>query len=236
MRIAVCDDEVLFLEKIKQYMEKNYRNLDTEIDYFVSAEELLFQAKKGRKYHLGILDIEMEKMDGMTLARQLKELDEDMEIIFLTSHRELALEGYEVKALRFLVKPIQEEKLAEAIFSAKKILEKRYQKLLFVQENTEEIYLKPEEIYFIEAADKQIKIVTKDREIMGKMGIAQAEKLLPGELFFRCHRSFLVNLSHIRSIDGERILCSDGKEAYVSRLRKKELKAAMELYIRENAW
>lgn len=92
MRIAVCDDESVFVSQIKENIEAYYNNWEALIDTFFSGEELL-RATLTKKYDLIFLDIEMNGKDGLTVVRELHEIYPKLPIIFLTSHTELAMEG-----------------------------------------------------------------------------------------------------------------------------------------------
>ena len=121
MRIAVCDDEKVFGESLKGYLESYYRSLDVLIEVFYSGQALLQRCRGGRlPFDLIFLDIEMEPTDGICTARCLREEGQDVLIVFLTSHFEFAAEGYEVNAFRFLTKPVNREKLAAVLSDAEK--------------------------------------------------------------------------------------------------------------------
>ncbi len=110
MRIAICDDEFQCRQQTVQAIDECMRNIDILADVFENGRDFL-QAFQKNPYDLVFLDIEMPETDGISLARKLRSLSCDVPIVFLTSHIEYALEGYEVNALRYLTKPIQCEKL-----------------------------------------------------------------------------------------------------------------------------
>ena len=114
MRIAVCDDEELFRIEFKNVLDKALVNVDYDIDTF-SGGSSLYEAFLKSPFDLVFLDIEMPGIDGITLAKRLRAISENVHIVFLTSHIEYALEGYEVNALRYLVKPVDMNKLGEVL-------------------------------------------------------------------------------------------------------------------------
>ena len=125
MRIAVCDDEERFRLDIKKHIDKIYNSLDVVVDCFSGGKELI-ASFEARPYDLVFLDIEMPEMDGITLAKKLRDMNDKIYIVFLTGHVEYALEGYEVNALRYLTKPIQDDKLKEVLrFVSDKLTSKR---------------------------------------------------------------------------------------------------------------
>ena len=114
MRIAVCDDEERFRQDIRKHIDALYGSLDVVVDSFSGGKQLI-DAFQIRPYDMVFLDIEMPEMDGITLAKKLRSISENIYIVFLTGHVEYALEGYEVNALRYLTKPVQESKLREVL-------------------------------------------------------------------------------------------------------------------------
>ena len=114
MRVAICDDEKIQLSITKTSVENSYNSLDLIVDTYTSGIELL-NAVDVVNYDLIILDIEMPGVNGIDTAKRLRKIEDKTAIVFLTSHVEYALEGYEVNALRYLTKPASTEKLSEII-------------------------------------------------------------------------------------------------------------------------
>ena len=114
MRIAVCDDEERYRIDLKTHLDKLLINDDYDIDTFDDGN-MLIKEFVSSPYDLVFLDIEMPVVDGITLAKKLRSVSENVFIVFLTGHIEYALEGYEVNALRYLTKPVDINKLKEVI-------------------------------------------------------------------------------------------------------------------------
>ena len=121
MKIMICDDEIYIRDTLKQHLKEYYSSLDVLILSASSGEELLrlVEREQGDVFCI-FLDIEMEGMDGLETARRLRAEYPALPILLLTSHTELALEGYEVQAFRFLAKPLRQEKLVEALRAVEK--------------------------------------------------------------------------------------------------------------------
>ena len=121
MKIMICDDEIYIRDTLKQRLKEYYSSLDVLILSASSGEELLrlVEREQGDVFCI-FLDIEMEGMDGLETARRLRAEYPALPILLLTSHTELALEGYEVQAFRFLAKPLRQEKLVEALRAVEK--------------------------------------------------------------------------------------------------------------------
>ena len=112
MRIAICDDENTFLKELEEKIVKIIPRLDCDVEPFSCAEDLL---SSDMAFDIVFLDIEMDGMDGMSCARKIRQSDKDIPIVFLTSHTEMAVEGYEVSAFRFLQKPVDDTKLKRTL-------------------------------------------------------------------------------------------------------------------------
>lgn len=232
MRIAVCDDELSCRRQLVQAIEGITKSLDVMTSAFEDGRELL-RAFSETPFDLVFLDIEMPVINGIETAKKLRELDAHVPVVFLTSHIEYALEGYEVNALRYLTKPVQEDKLREVIdHVTAKLLGRRS---LWIKTEDEEIRLPLSEIICFEALNQNILIRTEKRQYKVRHNIADYEKELGGDGFFRVHRSYLVSLHKVSSIGkGELTLVSDIRVP-VSRSREKELRDALFSCIKEGA-
>ena len=189
--------------------------------------------KQSQPYQLILLDIEMRGIDGIETAKRLRKLLPDCYIIFITSHDEFALTGYEVAAFRYLVKPVQPEKLTEAISAVRAELSDHI--TLHVEDGPVEALLRVKDIYYIEAQDKRVRVVLKDTAFSDRRGIDEIERALAGEDFFRVHRSYLINFRYVARLDKNEILLVSGEQIPLSRLRKKAFKNAFQTYVSRTA-
>lgn len=234
MRIAVCDDEVLFIDRIVKYIEKRYKDLDTVIHSFLSGEEFLKHYEKGEaKYDAIFLDIEMKQLDGIKTAEKIRKIDDEVPIVFLTSHNEFAAAGYEVSAFRFLTKPVQEDKLIEAIESIKNQISNS--KRILVHQKDTNILLKIKDIMYIEAHDKEINIHTSSNCYIERRNLNDVEEELKEEGFFRTHRGYLINLSYVREFDTKEVTLENNEKILISRLKYKKFKESLYLHIKRIA-
>ncbi|BCZ45392.1 DNA-binding response regulator [Clostridium gelidum] len=234
MRIAVCDDEALFRDKIVGYIEKSYKDIETVISSFSCGEELLKHYKNGQvNYDIIFLDIEMKELDGIKTAERIRNINEEVAIVFLTSHNEFAPAGYEVSAFRFLIKPVQENKLIEAIEGVKKQISNL--KTLLVHQKDTDIILKIKNIIYIEAKNKEIHIHTIDNCYIERRNLNEIEAELKDEGFFRTHRGYLVNLSYVKEYDSKEVIVDNNEIILISRLKIKKFKESLYLHIKRTA-
>ncbi|MBE6853727.1 MAG: response regulator transcription factor [Ruminococcus sp.] len=232
MRIAICDDEPQCRQHAVQAINECTKNPDILTDVFESGKAFLHAFRK-KPYDLVFLDIEMPEIDGIGLARQLRELSRDVPIVFLTSHIEYALEGYEVNALRYLTKPIQREKLHELLGH---VIERiQGQRTLWLKTDMGEERVQVRDILYLEAQNQNICIRTSDKEYIVRYNLGEYEKELAQDGFFRIHRGYLVSLRHVKSLGKYELKLSENTVLPVSRTKEKALKDALFKYIREEA-
>ncbi len=232
MKIAICDDELVHLQATKAQLEEAYKSLDLRIYVFQDGRQLIASTEK-ICYDLIILDIEMPGIDGLSVARKLRELDQETALVFLTSHLEYALKGYEVNALRYLTKPVKKEQLTEII---NHLIEKNSEaRKILLKAEDEMVMVSVRDILYMEACNQDIRIVTRDREYLRRYNIRDYEEQLNPYFFVRCHRSYLVNLSHIARIAGRDILVDNQDIIPLSRTREKSVKEALIMYTKRSA-
>lgn len=232
MKIAICDDEMVQLNATKKQLEEAYKSLDMMIYPFQDGRKLLASIEK-TTYDLIILDIEMPFIDGLSVARKLRELGKETALVFLTSHVEYALKGYEVNALRYLTKPVKKEQLTEII---NHLVEKNSEaKKLLLKSEDEMVMVSVNDILYMEACNQEIRVVTKDGDYVRRYNIKDYEEELKAYFFVRCHRSYLVNLSHVAKIIGKDIVLDNQEMIPLSRTKEKSVKDVLITYTKRSA-
>ena len=233
MRIAVCDDEELFRIEFKSVLDKVLINAEYDIDTF-SGGSSLYEAFLKNPFDLVFLDIEMPGIDGITLAKRLRAVSENVQIVFLTSHIEYALEGYEVNALRYLVKPVDMNKLSEVL---KYIQDKKNNsRQIMIKQEGEDIVIDISDVIYIESLDKNVRIVTSKSEYITRYNISDYEEELKNSGFFRSHRSYLISLSKVKKIVKNDVVMDGDISLPVSRSNVKALKEALYAYVEGTAF
>lgn len=236
MRIAICDDEEKFRMQEKNLIDKLSASLDVVVDAFADGRDLLkrFDASP---YDLVFLDIEMPVMDGITLAREIRSRTEQVQIVFLTGHVEYAIEGYEVNALRYLTKPVNEEKLKEVL---RFVMDKNTQgRQLILREDGEDLILNLTDVYYMEAQNQYVMIYASDGEHLIRANIGDFEEQLKNDGFYRIHRGFLVSLARVKKMQKGEVLLDAGSKTVtlpVSRSNIRPLKEALYTYVESEAF
>lgn len=242
MKIIICDDEIYIRDTLKQRLKEYYSSLDVLILSASSGEELLrlVEREQGDVFCI-FLDIEMGGMDGLETARRLRAEYPALPILLLTSHTELALEGYEVQAFRFLAKPLRQEKLVEALRAVEKSVRTAETHKLRIAAGDREIYVDCRDISYVKSENVYLNIVTTGEESSGQEHgrLLMRGKLkelltrLPEYIFCQIHRSYIVNLSHVASFDGRNVQMDTGESLPVSGGRREMFRERMTRYLRE---
>ena len=208
-KIAICDDEPLHIDKIRSIL------LDEETDNYTKPANLLNAITAGKRYEVLFLDIMMPEIDGISLARELRELDEDMLIVFITSKIEFMQTGYEVKAFRYLLKDQINTGLPKIWKDIEKELLDRAD-TYFTYEFERKTYRYPcRDILYLESNLRRI-ILHTNRDTAALYGKLD-DLAIKYPMFVRIHKSFLVNRRHIRSISAGMVVLSNGDVLPISR-------------------
>ena len=228
MRIAICDDEEIYRIELKTILDKLLINVDYNIDTFDDGNRLV-ESFKALPYDLLFLDIEMPKVDGITLAKSLRAISEKVFIVFLTSHVEYAIEGYEVNALRYLTKPVDIEKLKEVIRYAQE--KQGASRQLIIKEDGEELLINISDVIYIESMNQNVRIVTSKGEHVIRYNIGDFEEQLKNDGFFRSHRGYLISLAKVKKLSKNDVIMEGDVILPVSRSNVKALKDALYTYV-----
>ena len=233
MRIAICDDEEIYRVELKTILDKLLINVDYNIDTFDDGTKLMESFNKA-PYDLVFLDIEMPAVDGITLAKSIRNKSENVFIVFLTGHIEYALEGYEVNALRYLTKPVDIGKLKEVI---RYVQEKQGSaRQLIIREDGEEILIDISDVIYMESMNQNVRIVSAKGEHVIRYNIGDFEEQLKNDGFFRIHRGYLISLSKVKKLVKSDVIMDNGETLPVSRSNLKPLKEALYAYVEGSAF
>ena len=225
-KIAVVDDvpaDIEYLETlVKIWAQRAGANV--QLSCFSSAEAFLFRYESEKDFDILLLDIEMGGMDGVTMARRVREGNESVQIVFITGYTDYIAEGYEVQALHYLVKPVDGEKLGTVLDRAQEKLRKNERMLtLKTAEGTVRVPLF--EIRWIEVLANYVTVHAKE-DYTTKRTLGDIERELD-ERFFRIGRSFIVNLSCIRKVTRSQVHLSSGQILPLPRAQYEKLNRAL---------
>ena len=219
MRIAIVDDQEKWRVCVEELIKKYYGKNTPQIDQYDCGESFYDQ----KEYDVVFMDIEMKQMDGFETAKRYKQNHRDAIIVFLTTHTELSRRGYMVNAFRYIDKVCIAEELEEAL-NAIEELPNKDRVIVFHVVNMAEIHMRVKDILFIETDKRNIIVHTVERDYTSNRGIDEVEAELKNCGFFRCHKSYLVNLERVRKIDRVFAYFGNGMTAMISTRKYPEMK------------
>ena len=224
LNIVICDDELLHRTTLKEFLITilDEELLEYNLIEYSSGEDLI---NNYDKVDLLFLDIQMNGLNGMDVARRIREFDNNVEIIFTTSVLDYVCEGYEVNAYRYMLKPIEYNIFKNNMGKCIENIIKKKNDFLTINDKSKLIKIKFDDILYIETSKRQLIIHTINGHEIIKMSIRKLEKLLNKD-FFRCHNSFIVNLEKINKIDVSDIYINNATIP-ISKHRRKQLKARL---------
>ncbi len=198
LHVAVCDDERTALQELAEEVRR-WAEAEGEacsVETFASADAFWFVWEERKDLEVLLLDIEMPGMDGMELARRLRQAGEPIGIIFVTGNPDFALEGYDLEAVSYVMKPVRRERLHAALSRARERMARRAAVLLPLSGGElERLYIA--DICCLESDGHASIVWKKDgTKLVSKMGIQQLEQELENcsDAFFKPHRSYFINL------------------------------------------
>lgn len=216
-RVAVCEDEAILCANLCAQCESILDKLKVEhrITSFSSAEKLENALLAGEEFSLLCLDILMGGKSGMKLAQELRQRDDKTSILFITSSTEFLKDGYSVRPIQYLLKPVQAAELEQAITTDLRLYHRPSTVTFHAGGKT--LVIPTEDIYYAESREHGTVLHMTHGEKFLPLSLSQTEKILPGSLFCRCHNSFLVNLSHICEEGGRTLYLTDGSDLAIGR-------------------
>ena len=205
MRAIIVEDEFLAREEFKYFIKK-YSSIEI-VDEFEDGIEVLKFIQKNQ-VDVIFLDINIPSLDGVLLAKNISKFSEKPYIVFITAYKEHAVEAFEIEAFDYILKPYRESR----IISMLKKLEMSYNQQKNISHKnsiTNKINLWKNEkirvvdlddIYYCVARERVTYVFTKDEEYSVNVSITEFYNSLPKDRFFRCHRSYVVNITKIMEI------------------------------------
>lgn len=227
MKIAICDDENVFVQKLYQYL---WKQLDCSVECFTSPIPLLEKYRAKERYDVLFLDILMSPINGIELAKEIRLYDQNAVIVFLTVSLEYAPLGYEVNAFRYLLKPVSEEDFLNTMQQVREKLAERHTLRISTPEC--DLLLHTEKLCYLEADNKDSILYYMDDTITVCKSLNSLSKLLPERCFFRVHRKYIVNLACIREFDGKNLTLDCRITLPVSRRRSADFNNVLNRYIK----
>lgn len=223
LNIAVVDDRKQDRFQIAEMTRSILcdANISHTVSVYSDGAAFLEDIHSGKKYNLLLLDVLMDEMDGMALAKTLRDQGDHTMIVFISVSHEMARQGYKVKALRYVVKPLEIEELKEALLCCYREWQAKKEILL----PTENGYYRTSfpNIQFVEAFDRGTRFVLADETVYSSLKFSEVETMLPKSGFILCHRAFLVNAANVKRIRPNEFVMRSGVPVPISKHRYAEV-------------
>lgn len=230
LKIALCDDDSQFVSKITGLIQSLLQNgaESPVITTYINPVALTASISDGERYDIYILDVEMPDLNGMDVARCIREYQPNAVLLFLSSHLSYATEGYKVQALRYVPKLDLENALPEALEQALATLEKADTRSIMVQHYQNYTRILHKDILYVQKMQRSIQIVT-DRQgnFKDNRGIKELFSEINDSRFIFTDRAYFVNLDYVQELDGSWLVLNNEDRVPVSRPMMPNVKKAM---------
>ena len=226
LEIAICDDDVIFTGKTEDLLEKlgqRYK-IQLDIEVFWDGQELVETIKSGKRFDIIYLDIEMKKMDGLDAANEIRMIDRESLLIYMTSYESYMPVTFDYRPFQFIVKPIQIDKFERCFLKAHKEVLQNDSYFQF-KYNKINYRILTQNIMYFESRKRVVSIRTQDTamKFYGKLDDVESAMKESKLEFLRIHQSFLVNFKYIEEIAYDRIKLTNGQILYISEDKRKKI-------------
>ncbi|PHP51883.1 DNA-binding response regulator [Actinomyces ruminis] len=227
LRIGVVEDDARHRRVLSDYLARfgHERGLELQVSTFEDGQALLNGFRP--VYDILLLDIRMKSTDGLALARAVRRTDPDVVIIFITVAQQYAINGYEVFALGYLVKPFPYASLARELSRAVDVLERRETADVVLKDGQGLRRVPVRDIVYLESSGHRLQVHLTDGTITMTGSLKQMEPQLVPHGFFRSNSCYIVNLRHVVGVREQESVMSTGQTLRISRPRKKEFMRAL---------
>lgn len=225
MKIAICDDNKIFLDELEQMLLENHTEIE-KIDTYYDVERFFTKISEGTKFDLIFLDIDWGKIKttGLEFGERLYKIMPHVPIILVTGYNDRFAQHIllsEMNLIGYLTKPVDKKVLAKYMEKSKEKSKKIQYLNISTQRTT--IRLNIQDIIFAESNNHQITVYTEKNSYVVYEKISDIMKRLPNE-FIQCHKSYLVNLNYVSVIDGKSVHMASGKKIPISRSYHSDVK------------
>lgn len=224
-RIAICDDSQLWLQKIEALTRDFFQKVSIEyrLDLYQSGEQLL--KNTAAPYDIALLDVELQSTNGIEVASQLRTTNPQIVLLFISEYVEYAPFGYEVDAIRYLLKNHLEQAFARVMIEAVKKVQEKHRRYAIVTD-AGNVMVKFEDILYVEGQKRKVtyRLQNNDRTVYQcNEPLSDVEARLSPQGFLRAYRTLLVNMRHICFLNRTHLILTDGTDLPISKQNSKEI-------------
>ncbi|BCN29103.1 LytR/AlgR family response regulator transcription factor [Anaeromicropila herbilytica] len=231
LQIYICDDEKVFRNDLKQIIgtELDLCGISFHMNEFSCGEDLIMNYENNLDKQIIFLDIEMKRKNGIEIAKEIRMKSPSALIIFVTSYSDFVFQGYEVRALNYVMKPYEKTKIIDVLHTALKDLDVTQESCILIEQRTGSIRLPYQTIQYLYSERHTVHVVTETdtHTFYGKL--SDIEKQLP-ICFVRIHNRYIINLRYLNTLNGNTTVIN-GETLPVSRSCKEDLAIAYAKYM-----
>lgn len=220
IRIAIVEDDNNYKEQLIEFLHKfkQEQGETISIETYTDGDEIV--ENYHAQYDIILMDVQMQFMDGMSAAEEIRKMDSEVVIIFITNLAQYAIKGYAVDALDYILKPISYFQFSQRLTRAIERMKRREAQFITVRIKGGVRRFQVSDIYYIESFGHQLIFYTKEGEFSSSGTMKDLEKELADFHFFRGNKGYLINLAHVEGMN-ENCAVVRGKELLISRPRRK---------------
>ncbi|WP_022868375.1 LytR/AlgR family response regulator transcription factor [Schaalia vaccimaxillae] len=230
IRIAIVEDEPVSRKLLLDYLARYEKEHSVSFEVSTFEDGSTITRTYRPRYDIILMDIQMKYMDGMSAAKHIRSIDDQVVLIFITSSPQFAIKGYEVDAISYLLKPLPWFAFEQELMRSINTVRKRQNSSLLLQTGNEVIRLDIDDVTYIESIKHRLDVHTRDHvySIVGTLKDMDAK--LAEHDFFRSNSCYLVNLAHVQQIQDQSCFLTGNVELRISRPRKKPFLTALTQY------
>ena len=230
IKIAIVEDEAAVRDQLTDYVRRYTRQYGTEFEVtcFTDGDEILENYRPA--FDIIFLDVEMKRLNGMETAQRIRELDDDVLLIFITNMAQYAIKGYSVGALDYVLKPVPYFAFSQQLQKAVNQLARRARHYLAVPVDGGMRRVDAAEVYYIESDGHRINFYTENGDFSAPGTLKTWEEKLENSAFVRCNSGYLVNLAHVSGVQQNTVQVGP-HELQISRPKRRAFLAALADYI-----
>lgn len=230
MRIAVVDDDAGERESLQNAFSRMEQEIGTRFVVSTFSDADAFLSSYDHSFDLICMDIDMPGKDGMTAAQELREVDADVPLVFVTNMAQLAIQGYSVRALDFILKPVNYYSFVMKMRSIVAMIGSRQDRALTFTLPDGFIRLSSNDLYYVEVRGHYLFFHTSQGTIRQRDSLRNWEDNVQGLPFERCNTSYLINLRRVTAVSKDEVQVG-GDWLPISRTKKKPFLAALTEYM-----
>ena len=223
MNIAICDDEAFFRNTLSNELEIYARKYGLHF--------IMYKYKDGNSllssdisYDLIFMDFQLENKNGIDTVDALRKRNDNTKVVFISSYKDVVFDSMKVNTFRFLVKPLEREKLYEALDSVIKESKKTYYIAAKDESNQKNVTVAESKIIYIQADNIYATIITEKEIYKYQKSISCLQKELRSDFFYRTNRSYIVNFNYIAEYNNKEVTFINGQKALISKPKYKDFK------------